>query len=557
MPESTFQPRSTARSSTLPRSFLHDSSTHRAMLPPCFQSTSVDQSMIAINQPYSTNVNHLNNINHNNSDATNQSYSTSVNHSNGISHNQSNAINQSYSTIRKMSSNQSLPNHQPPAYSNIHQTLPNNQSYSNIYETPSNTYSRCVSAQNRANIQCESENPSNVQYAKSNNIQSDSVTQAEMIRNRALSCSPRRVPKPPGIPKHPNTYAKTNTLQNGVSHNSKVQNRVQNQYERPVSSCGNVNSNIYSNPKQVSSSKTVPNSPRHKNSVPDVHKTSINAENQATYASTVSQRPPTTRSISSSPIKRILKGSNNYAPPSVDSGIQQDRAGSCDASSSSGGLEGENNVAYDKSSLQLNLVPTYNKDAKQNLRNSVGTTKSKPDVKDKLEQSKVTEQLKSSNFVRSSKISNQSNNKSRVNPSKLPISPVKKKITKNKENKFKYDKVYYNKSSDIPKSSSTPCSPTNNGLNTTETCAKNHSQKAPVCPETISLEGEKMSPPSTTAETASVRTYPSLSELNFSSIAAQKILFGQSNNSIDTLLEITMSAAANNTDVTNTHLGFL
>ncbi|KAA0196742.1 hypothetical protein HAZT_HAZT003872 [Hyalella azteca] len=58
----------------------------------------------------------------------------------------------------------------------------------------------------------------------------------------------------------------------------------------------------------------------------------------------------------------------------------------------------------------------------------------------------------------------------------------------------------------------------------------------------------------------SVRTYPSLSELNFSSLAAQKILRGVSINSIDTLLEVNIAAgevAKPQEPVTNTDFGYL
>ncbi|KAF2352196.1 hypothetical protein FHG87_017047, partial [Trinorchestia longiramus] len=58
----------------------------------------------------------------------------------------------------------------------------------------------------------------------------------------------------------------------------------------------------------------------------------------------------------------------------------------------------------------------------------------------------------------------------------------------------------------------------------------------------------------------SVRTYPSLSELNFSSLAAQKILRGVSVNSIDTLLEVNLAAGESTKPsgpVTNTNFGYL
>lgn len=60
----------------------------------------------------------------------------------------------------------------------------------------------------------------------------------------------------------------------------------------------------------------------------------------------------------------------------------------------------------------------------------------------------------------------------------------------------------------------------------------------------------------------SVRTYPSLSELNFSSLTAQKILRGVSVNSIDTLLEVNLAAGdkkiTNSKEpVTNTNFGYL
>ena len=63
-------------------------------------------------------------------------------------------------------------------------------------------------------------------------------------------------------------------------------------------------------------------------------------------------------------------------------------------------------------------------------------------------------------------------------------------------------------------------------------------------------------------ECSSVRTYPSLSELNFCSLAAQKILHGVSVNSIDTLLEVNLAAGEGPKlkiaePVTNTDFGYL
>lgn len=64
-----------------------------------------------------------------------------------------------------------------------------------------------------------------------------------------------------------------------------------------------------------------------------------------------------------------------------------------------------------------------------------------------------------------------------------------------------------------------------------------------------------------TADSSSVRTYPSLSELNFSSLAAQKILRGVSINSIDTLMEVNIAARDKSIKisepVTNTDFGYL
>ncbi|XP_068233002.1 uncharacterized protein ko [Palaemon carinicauda] len=81
-------------------------------------------------------------------------------------------------------------------------------------------------------------------------------------------------------------------------------------------------------------------------------------------------------------------------------------------------------------------------------------------------------------------------------------------------------------------------------------------------PDDSNVNAKKVSPD---AEVASITTYPSLSELNlnFSSLAAQKILHGVSHNSIDTLVEVNLAAEKRKINVkrpeavTNTDFGFL
>ncbi|KAK7065474.1 hypothetical protein SK128_002966 [Halocaridina rubra] len=83
-----------------------------------------------------------------------------------------------------------------------------------------------------------------------------------------------------------------------------------------------------------------------------------------------------------------------------------------------------------------------------------------------------------------------------------------------------------------------------------------------ISPDGSNTEEKKISPD---AEVVSINTYPSLSELNlnFTSIAAQRILHGVSHNSIDTLVEVNMAAQRKKypskcpNPVTNTDFGFL
>ncbi|XP_064114199.1 uncharacterized protein LOC135220713 [Macrobrachium nipponense] len=83
-----------------------------------------------------------------------------------------------------------------------------------------------------------------------------------------------------------------------------------------------------------------------------------------------------------------------------------------------------------------------------------------------------------------------------------------------------------------------------------------------ISPDDSNVNAKKVSPE---ADVASINTYPSLSELNlnFSSLAAQKILHGVSHNSIDTLVEVNLAAEKRKINVkrpeavTNTDFGFL
>ncbi|XP_066943838.1 uncharacterized protein knockout [Macrobrachium rosenbergii] len=83
-----------------------------------------------------------------------------------------------------------------------------------------------------------------------------------------------------------------------------------------------------------------------------------------------------------------------------------------------------------------------------------------------------------------------------------------------------------------------------------------------ISPDDSNVNAKKVSPD---ADVASINTYPSLSELNlnFSSLAAQKILHGVSHNSIDTLVEVNLAAEKRKINVkrpeavTNTDFGFL
>ncbi|XP_053654889.2 uncharacterized protein ko isoform X1 [Cherax quadricarinatus] len=98
-------------------------------------------------------------------------------------------------------------------------------------------------------------------------------------------------------------------------------------------------------------------------------------------------------------------------------------------------------------------------------------------------------------------------------------------------------------------------------LDNKQATSKDVSSTSTTCME---KDGDKVSS-SPDAEVVSVSTYPSLPELNlnFSSLAAQKILCGASINSIDTLVEVNLAAEKHNINnkhsesVTNTDFGFL
>ena len=82
-------------------------------------------------------------------------------------------------------------------------------------------------------------------------------------------------------------------------------------------------------------------------------------------------------------------------------------------------------------------------------------------------------------------------------------------------------------------------------------------------PSSMTNSGEKVLETVLRTDTNSVRTYPSLSELNFSSLAAQKIMHGESINSIDTLVEVNRAATVKEspkekkTPVTSVNFGYL
>ncbi|XP_018018489.1 uncharacterized protein LOC108675008 [Hyalella azteca] len=136
-------------------------------------------------------------------------------------------------------------------------------------------------------------------------------------------------------------------------------------------------------------------------------------------------------------------------------------------------------------------------------------------------------------------------NKDTGSPSKnnLPKSKLENKASEKKKegNIAPVKKVESNKITQKPCSPSAPSS---------KSPVRNLLAKSPVpAVETVGA-----------GDNNSVRTYPSLSELNFSSLAAQKILRGVSINSIDTLLEVNIAAgevAKPQEPVTNTDFGYL